>query len=164
MSTSRTFDDLNPADGSVWAQVPDGGRNEARAAIDAAHAAFPAWSALPFTQRAHYMIKVAEVFEKRRAQIVEALQAEGGGWFGKGCSRPARPRDLPRRRLDLRADRRDLPSTARCSRRASARRRPVISPELPGAATGRGIAFASPPATPSSPPSEETPYCGGRLR
>ena len=63
ISASRTFADLNPADGSVWAQVPDGGRNEARAAIEAAHAAFPAWSALPFTPRAHYMIKVAEAFE-----------------------------------------------------------------------------------------------------
>src|SRR3972149_2003364 len=84
VATTRTFDDLNPSDGSVWARIPDGGRAEARAATEAAHAAFPAWSSLPFTQRAHYMIKVAEAFEKRRTQIVEALQAEGGGWFGKG--------------------------------------------------------------------------------
>jgi len=84
ISTGKTFADLNPSDGSVWAEVPDGGRQEARAAIEAAHAAFGKWSALPFNKRAHYMIKVAEVFERRQMEIVEALQGEGGGWFGKG--------------------------------------------------------------------------------
>ena len=40
--------------------------------------------ALPFTKRAHVLEKAAEIFEKRKMEIVEALQAEGGGWFGKG--------------------------------------------------------------------------------
>jgi len=80
----RSFADLNPSDGSVWAEVPDGGLHEARAAIDAAQQAFAGWSALPHTTRAHYMIKVAEVFEKRKSDVVEAVRAEGGGWFGKG--------------------------------------------------------------------------------
>ena len=74
ISTGRTFADLNPADGSVWAQIPDGGLPETRAAIEAAHAAFGTWSSLPFTQRSHYMIKVAEVFEKRKMDIVEAIR------------------------------------------------------------------------------------------
>jgi acyl-CoA reductase-like NAD-dependent aldehyde dehydrogenase len=52
----RSFDDLNPADGSVWARVPDGGLAEARAAIDAAQAAFPDWAGLMFQQRSHFMI------------------------------------------------------------------------------------------------------------
>ena len=80
----RSFDDLNPADGSVWARVPDGGLAETRAAIDAAQAAFPAWAARPFQERSHLMLKVAEVVEKRKADLVEALCHEGGGWIGKG--------------------------------------------------------------------------------
>jgi vanillin dehydrogenase len=49
----RSFDDMNPNDGSIWARAPEGGRAEARAAIAAAHAAFPAWSELKFSERAH---------------------------------------------------------------------------------------------------------------
>ncbi len=41
-------------------------------------------SSLPFSKRAHYLAKAAEIFEKRKMEIVDALQAEGGGWFGKG--------------------------------------------------------------------------------
>jgi len=40
------FNDLNPSDGTIWAKAPDGGASEARSAIDAAQAAFPAWSSL----------------------------------------------------------------------------------------------------------------------
>ena len=39
VTTNRMFDDINPSTGAVWAQVPDGGRMETRAAIDAAKAA-----------------------------------------------------------------------------------------------------------------------------
>jgi len=170
MSTSRTFDDLNPADGSVWAQVPDGGRNEARAAIEAAHAAFPAWSALPFTQRAHCMIKVAEVFEKRRAQIVEALQAEGGGWFGKGMFETGYvPEIFHAAAASTYAPIGEvIPSEH--GKVSLALRQPlgvvsVISPwNFPVLLTGRGIAFALAAGnTVVLKPSEETPYCGGLL-
>jgi acyl-CoA reductase-like NAD-dependent aldehyde dehydrogenase len=42
-SSRRMFKDLNPADGSVWAEVPDCGRAETAAAIEAAQAAFAEW-------------------------------------------------------------------------------------------------------------------------
>src|SRR5690606_23755238 len=80
----KTFKDYNPADGSVWAEVPDCGRAETAAAIEAAQEAFHEWSQLPFSKRAHYLHKAAEIWERRRMEIVEAIQAEGGGWFGKG--------------------------------------------------------------------------------
>src|SRR5690606_27095760 len=83
-ATKKTFQDLNPADGSVWADVPDSGRAETTAAIEAAQAAFPEWSQLTISKRAHYLHKAAEIWMKRRMEIVDAIQAEGGGWFGKG--------------------------------------------------------------------------------
>ena len=83
-ATAKTFQDLNPADGSVWAEVPDGWRSETAAAIEAAHAAFPEWSQLPFSKRALALHKAAEIWEKRKQDIIDAIQAEGGGWFGKG--------------------------------------------------------------------------------
>ncbi len=37
-----------------------------------------------FQERAHYMLKIADVWDKRAPDFVAAAQAEGGGWFGKG--------------------------------------------------------------------------------
>lgn len=80
---NRTFDVLNPATGAVWSTVPDAGRQDAAAAIDAAGQAQPAWAALPFTQRAILLNRVAEVLERRKDEFVAALTAEGGGWVRK---------------------------------------------------------------------------------
>jgi len=85
VNTPNTYADLNPSDGTVWARIPDAGAAETRAAIEAAHNAFPAWSALPFPERANLMLKCAELFEKRGPDFIAAAQFEGGGWFGKGA-------------------------------------------------------------------------------
>ncbi len=82
--TARQFDDLNPSDGSVWARIPDATASDTRRAIDAAQAAFPAWAGLKFQERADYMLKIAEVIERRAPDFVSAAQFEGGGWYGKG--------------------------------------------------------------------------------
>jgi len=83
--TGRVFDDLNPSDGSLWAQIPDGSVRETRAAIDAAHAAFPGWAGLKFQERAEFMLKIAEVIARKAPAFVSAAQYEGGGWYGKGA-------------------------------------------------------------------------------
>lgn len=79
-----TFLDINPCDGSVWSDIPDGGRDEATFAIQAAHSAFKDWASLPFTERARFMLKAAEIWEKRASEFAAATQGEGGGTFGKG--------------------------------------------------------------------------------
>ena len=81
---SRQFDDTNPNDGSLWARIPDATCQDARRAIDAAQAAFPAWAALKFQDRANIMLKVAQIIEKRAGDYIPAAQFEGGGWYGKG--------------------------------------------------------------------------------
>ena len=169
-STARTFKDLNPADGSVWAEIPESGRAEARAAIEAAHAAFPEWAALPFNKRAHYMLKVAEVFEKRKMEIVEALQAEGGGWFGKGMFETGYVPEIfhAAAASNYAAIGEVLPSEY--GKVSMAVRRPmgvvtVISPwNFPTLLTARGLAFPIAAGnTVVLKPSEETPYTGGLL-
>ncbi|MCB1464920.1 MAG: aldehyde dehydrogenase family protein, partial [Nitratireductor sp.] len=82
-NAARTFPDYNPSDGSKWADIPDASVEDTRAAIEAAHAAFPEWSAMPFNKRSHIILKAGEIFESRRDELVEAIMAEGGGWFGK---------------------------------------------------------------------------------
>lgn len=166
----QTFSDYNPADSSVWAEVPDGGRKEAQAAIEAAQSAFPAWSTLPFNQRAKHMLKVAEVFEKRQSEIVEAIQAEGGGWFGKGMFETGYAVDIfhSAAAATYQAIGEVIPSAY--GKVSMAVQRPmgvisVISPwNFPIVLTGRGIAFALAAGnTVVLKPSEDTPYCGGLL-
>ncbi len=81
---SRHFEDYNPSDGSLWARIPDAGAHETRAAIEAAHQAFPDWAARPFQERANLMLKCAQIVEKRAPDFIAAAQFEGGGWYGKG--------------------------------------------------------------------------------
>lgn len=81
--TGKTFDVLNPATGKVWATVPDANRDDARAAIHAAVKAQPAWAKLQYTERANRLLRVADIFEKRRDDFVAALTAECGGWVRK---------------------------------------------------------------------------------
>ncbi|SEA52996.1 NAD-dependent succinate-semialdehyde dehydrogenase [Acidovorax soli] len=50
--TSTRLDVTNPATGAVITSVPDSGAVEARAALDAAHAAFATWRKVPAKQRA----------------------------------------------------------------------------------------------------------------
>lgn len=85
VKAARNFADLNPNDGSLWAEAPDGTRADARAAIEAAHKAFPDWAATKYTERAKLMHRIAEVFERRAPDFIAAIQAEGGGWYGKGA-------------------------------------------------------------------------------
>ena len=82
--TARQFDDVNPSDDSLWARIPDATGADTARAIEAAAKAFPAWSALKFQERAEYMLKMAEVIERRAADYAAAAQSEGGGWYGKG--------------------------------------------------------------------------------
>jgi succinate-semialdehyde dehydrogenase/glutarate-semialdehyde dehydrogenase len=73
-----TFDSLNPATGEVIAAVPLGGGADARAAVDAAHAAFPAWSRRTAADRAILIHRVADRLEARREEIAAAITREEG--------------------------------------------------------------------------------------
>lgn len=168
VATGRTFEDVNPSDGSVWAVAPDGGRAEARAAIEAAHAAFRGWADLPFSHRAHAMLKIADVLEKRKDDIVKALQGEAGGWFGKGMFEAGYMPEIFRAAAAAcyQAIGEVLPSEH--GKFSTAVRSPmgvisVISPwNFPGLLTGRGFAFALAAGnTIVLKPSEDTPYIGG---
>ena len=82
VASGPTFEDINTSTGAVWANVPEGGRLEARKAISAAQAAFPAWAALHFQDRAKILLKAADVWEARKMDYVAAAQTRGeGSWY-----------------------------------------------------------------------------------
>ena len=166
--TTGRFDDLNPSDGSVWARVPDAGVAETRAAIDAAAAAFPAWANLKFQERADYMLKIAELIEKRAPDFVAAAQFEGGGWYGKGVyETKAMPEIFKAAAAVCYAPIGEvLPSLN--GKVSTAVRVPmgvigVISPwNVPGILASRPFSFSMAMGnTIVLKPSEETPYMGG---
>ena len=63
------FDDCEPYSGAVYAQAPDCGAEEAKLAVAAAHAAFPAWAATPPAEKARLFFKAAEIVRRRRDEI-----------------------------------------------------------------------------------------------
>ena len=72
------FEVLNPADGSVIAEVPDGGAAEARRAIEAAARAFPAWSRTTAYRRAELLLKAHALMLERREELARTMTEEQG--------------------------------------------------------------------------------------
>ena len=77
------FSVMNPSTGEVYREVADAARADARAAIEAAQDAFPAWSGMSHAVRARILHRAGDVLEARAKDIQEALIAEGGSWVGK---------------------------------------------------------------------------------
>ncbi|NNJ11731.1 NAD-dependent succinate-semialdehyde dehydrogenase [Chloroflexales bacterium ZM16-3] len=68
----------NPASGAQLVEVPDGGAEDARAAINAAAAALPAWSATPAPQRAAILRRVAALMLERQERLATIMTLEQG--------------------------------------------------------------------------------------
>jgi aldehyde dehydrogenase (NAD+) len=82
--SGQSFDDYSPFTGEVLGKIPAGGRVEAKQAIAAADAAFPAWSHTPPAERASYFLKAADILEKRQQELIKTLAEEAGTTFGVG--------------------------------------------------------------------------------
>ena len=74
----RTFDDMNPYTGQVFARMPASSGDDARRAIDAAHRAFPAWAAMGARARQALFLKAADILERRADEIVPIMALETG--------------------------------------------------------------------------------------
>ena len=84
-SGGASFVRRNPLDGSVATTAPAATADDARAAVDAAAAAFPAWSALGPGARRALLIKAAHALEAKGEAFAAAVASETGGsglWAG----------------------------------------------------------------------------------
>ncbi len=86
-SGGGTFEDRDPFTGDVVALVPAGSREDAARAVEAAAAAFPAWSQSLPAERQAIFLKAADILESRRDEVVGQLARETGASFGFACSR-----------------------------------------------------------------------------
>jgi acyl-CoA reductase-like NAD-dependent aldehyde dehydrogenase len=81
---SATFNRLNPISGEVATNAAAASVADARAAADAAAAAFPKWSAIGPSERRARLNKAADLLEARAAQFAAILTTETGATGGWG--------------------------------------------------------------------------------
>jgi succinate-semialdehyde dehydrogenase/glutarate-semialdehyde dehydrogenase len=73
-----TFEVLNPADGTVIANVADLGAGETRVAIEAAHRAFPTWAAKTAKERGAILRKWSDLMLAHTEDLARLMTAEQG--------------------------------------------------------------------------------------
>ncbi|WP_010460177.1 NAD-dependent succinate-semialdehyde dehydrogenase [Acidovorax radicis] len=119
VATGARLDVTDPATGDTIASVPDSGAAEALAALDAAHAAFPAWRKVPAKQRAAIIKRWNDLVLAHQDDLGKLISreqgkplAEGKGevayaasyieWFGEEATRmngEVIPAPVPGRRM-----------------------------------------------------------------
>jgi lactaldehyde dehydrogenase / glycolaldehyde dehydrogenase len=77
-SSGRTRRVINPATERVITSVPDGTKEDAKKALDAARRAQAGWEALSPLERASYLMKIAELIREDRERLARILTAEQG--------------------------------------------------------------------------------------
>ena len=83
--SGQTFSRANPLDGQIATVAPAASAEDARAAVDAAEAAFPQWSATGPGERRALLLKAAQALEARGADFARSMAAETGAsaiWAG----------------------------------------------------------------------------------
>lgn len=75
---ATTFDVINPATGEAFAQCPKADKALLDEAVAAAKAAFPAWSARSFEERAALMAELADALVARSSEFGSLLTQEQG--------------------------------------------------------------------------------------
>ncbi|SEG97956.1 succinate-semialdehyde dehydrogenase / glutarate-semialdehyde dehydrogenase [Variovorax sp. NFACC29] len=83
-ASGRTLDVTDPAIGTLVAQVPDSDAADARAATDAAHAAFPAWRAVPAKQRAQILKRWNDLVMAHQEDLGRLISREQGKPLAEG--------------------------------------------------------------------------------
>ncbi|MFF2374888.1 aldehyde dehydrogenase family protein [Streptomyces xiamenensis] len=74
----RVFPTVAPATEEVLAEVANGSEADVDAAVAAARAAFPAWSALPGTERAKYLFRIARLVQERARELAVLESLDNG--------------------------------------------------------------------------------------
>ena len=79
------IDNVNPATGTVYGQIPDSNAKDIDVAVKAAKKAFPAWSILPVEKRFTILNKIAELIEENAEELALAETNDNGKplWLSK---------------------------------------------------------------------------------
>lgn len=72
------IDVINPANGEKVGSVPNGGKAEAKRAIEAAHTAFSSWSRLTAYERSNYLKKLNDLILENQEELAKTMTLEMG--------------------------------------------------------------------------------------
>jgi aminomuconate-semialdehyde/2-hydroxymuconate-6-semialdehyde dehydrogenase len=72
------IDNYEPATGQVYGKIPRSQADDVNAAVKAADAAFPAWSALSIQARSAYLRKISEAIDAKLKPLAEAESRDNG--------------------------------------------------------------------------------------
>ncbi|MGV2108250.1 aldehyde dehydrogenase family protein [Agrobacterium vitis] len=81
VSAASSFEVFNPATEEVVAKAPDASREQLEAAVSAAKAAFPAWSARPLSERQAFVARLGDAIEAHAEEFMRLLTREQGKAF-----------------------------------------------------------------------------------
>ena len=93
---NQFMDNINPATGEIYSQVPKSSASDVDHAIQAAREAYPTWSALTPTDRSMYLSKLATLIGENLEELARAESIDNGKPI-----KLARTIDIPRSQSNL---------------------------------------------------------------
>lgn len=84
------IDNVNPATGTVYGQIPDSNTKDIDAAVKSAKKAFPLWSVMPVETRFLILNKIAELIDANLEELAKAETTDNGKplWLSKTVDIP----------------------------------------------------------------------------
>ncbi|RKQ51222.1 aminomuconate-semialdehyde/2-hydroxymuconate-6-semialdehyde dehydrogenase [Roseivirga pacifica] len=76
--SGATLENIEPAKGKIYGTIPDSDATDVQSAVEAAEAAFPAWSKTPREERSRLMLKVAELIDQNLDRLAAAESKDNG--------------------------------------------------------------------------------------
>src|SRR5215217_86526 len=89
--SGRYLDNIEPATGQIYGEIPDSDAADVAAAVQAAEAALPAWRALAAEERGRILVRIADLIDANLDRLAHAESQDNG----KPLSL-ARVMDIPR--------------------------------------------------------------------
>lgn len=89
-ANGKFIDNINPATGEVYSQIPDSTATDVQNAVEAAKAAFPAWSVTPAEERFKILNRIAEIIDQNLDALALAESNDNGKplWLSKRVDIP----------------------------------------------------------------------------
>ena len=88
--SGKFIDNINPATGKIYGQIPDSNEKDIDAAVHAAEKAFPAWSVTSIEKRFEILNRIAELIDDNLDQLALAETNDNGKplWLSKQIDIP----------------------------------------------------------------------------
>src|SRR5688572_24651091 len=88
--SGKFIDNINPANGEAYGQIPDSREKDIEAAVHAAQKAFPSWSVMPVEHRFKILNRIAEIIDANLDALALAETNDNGKplWLSKAVDIP----------------------------------------------------------------------------